>query len=152
MVRGFAAPGALDDVEVQPSASTGVAVTAVREDVTPAFARGSPHVRPAVAGARAAVGSITPVQGWGAVAVALSALLSGAVLGVSWWLNRRAWRERVDADRRWLHARGVDPGEAPPVPAAWRLVLTGDLAPDGSFLLDLAEQDVAARPGDRSRR
>ncbi|WP_337060178.1 hypothetical protein [Kineococcus sp. G2] len=92
------------------------------------------------------------MQGWGVVAVALSALLSGAVLGGSWWLNRRAWRARVDADRRWLRARGVDPGQAPPVPAAWRLVLTGDLAPDGSFLLDLAEQDAAARPGDRSRR
>ncbi|WP_432482998.1 hypothetical protein [Kineococcus esterisolvens] len=81
------------------------------------------------------------MHGWGVLAVAASALLSGAVLATSWWLNRRAWRARVEADRRWLRAQGVDPGAAPRTPAAWRLVLTPDLGPDGVFLLDLAEQD-----------
>ncbi|WP_432505893.1 hypothetical protein [Kineococcus arenarius] len=86
------------------------------------------------------------MQGWGVVAVVTSALLSGAVLAASWWLNRRAWRSRVEADRRWLRAHGVDAGEAPRTPAAWRLVLTPDLGPDGSFLLDVAVQG-AATPG-----
>ncbi len=66
----------------------------------------------------------------------VSALLSGGVLAASWWLNRRVWRARVEADRRWLRSLGVDAGEVPREPAAWRLVLTPDLGPDGAFLPD----------------
>ncbi|WP_432495923.1 hypothetical protein [Kineococcus auxinigenes] len=92
------------------------------------------------------------MHGWGVAAVATSALLSGAVLAASWWLNRRAWRSRVEADRRWLRTHGVDAGEVPRTPAAWRLVLTPDLGPDGSFLLDVAEQGAVAPDAVRSPR
>lgn len=59
--------------------------------------------------------------------------LCAAVVAAAWSRHRRSWRRRQHADREWLRAAGIDPGAPRPDPAAWRLVITDDLAADGTF-------------------